>query len=61
MTLGFLFWLVMVIWLLFWALGNFTPQGQPYWNRAGWLVGYILFFLLGWAVFGPAIQGPGIR
>ena len=41
-------WLIMLLWLLFWAFGNFTPQGQPYWNRGGWLVGFLLFFLLGW-------------
>jgi hypothetical protein len=40
------------------AFGNFTPAGQPYWNRGGWLVGFLLFFLLGWAVFGFMIQGP---
>lgn len=61
MTIGFVFWLIMLIWIIFWAFGNFTPQGQPYWNRGGWIVGFILFFLLGWAVFGFAIQGPGVR
>jgi hypothetical protein len=58
MSIGFVFWLIMLIWIVFWAFGNFTPAGQPYWNRGGWLVGFLLFFLLGWAVFGFMIQGP---
>ena len=39
------------------AFGTFTPAGQPYWNRGGWLVGFVLFFILGWATFGFVIQG----
>src|SRR4029077_17626365 len=56
MTIGFVFWLIMLIWLIFWAFGNFTPQGQPYWNRGGWLGGFVLFFLIGWRLFGFIIQ-----
>jgi hypothetical protein len=58
MSIGFIFWLIMLIWIVFWAFGNFTPAGAPYWNRGGWLVGFLLFFLLGWATFGFMIQGP---
>jgi hypothetical protein len=47
----------MLLWILFWAFGNFTPQGAPYWNRGGWLVGFVLFFLLGWHVFGFIVRG----
>jgi hypothetical protein len=57
MSLGFLFWLIMVVWIIFWAFGTFTPAGQPYWNRGGWLIGFVLFFILGWATFGFVIQG----
>jgi hypothetical protein len=57
MDIGFIFWLIMLLWILFWAFGNFTPSGQPYWDRGGWLVGFLLFFLVGWRVFGFIIRG----
>jgi hypothetical protein len=58
MTIGMLFWILMVIWFIF----------GLYWNRAdlaagsygvfgGNLLLFILLFLLGWKVFGFVIQG----
>lgn len=59
MSIGFIFWLLMLLWLIFgtyvyWpkdrtAVG-FGPLG------GAWLV-FILLFLLGWKVFGFIIQG----
>lgn len=63
MTIGFLFWLLMLLWLFF----------SIYWgyrvDRAGGFVvfapfgvnlfAFVLFFLLGWKVFGFIIQGSG--
>ena len=58
MTIGFLFWLLMVFWLIF----------GFYWNRndirsgndgmlGGNLMLFVLLFLLGWKMFGFPIQG----
>jgi hypothetical protein len=57
MTLGFLFWLLMILWLVFgfwqWrptAPANYAPFG-------GHLLLWVLLFLLGWRAFGFVIQG----
>ena len=62
MTIGFIFWLLMLLAIIFHIAGYWGPYaGNPNVPRfnAIWL--FILFFLLGWAVFGFAIQGPGVR
>jgi hypothetical protein len=62
-TIGFLFWLLMLLWLLFslyWGYRvdraggfvTFAPLGVNF-------IVYVLFFLLGWQVFGFIIQGGG--
>ena len=59
MSIGFIFWLIMLIWILFWGFGTWGgPQGAGYWNRGSWLPLFVLLFLLGWATFGFMIQGP---
>jgi hypothetical protein len=57
MTLSFLFWLLMILWLIFgfwqWrptAPANYAPFG-------GHLLLWVLLFLIGWRVFGFVIQG----
>jgi hypothetical protein len=62
MTIGFLFWLLMILWLIFglwcsWPAA--APDGSPraYWPLGGNLLLFILLFLLGWRVFGFVIQG----
>ncbi len=58
MSIGLLFWILMVLWLIFgfWTnqstiqAGNFAPLG-------GNLLLFILLFLLGWAAFGFIIHG----
>lgn len=53
MTLGLVFWICMLIWLLF-SLYNAWPNL----NAAGGLgLQFVLFLLLGWAQFGPPIKG----
>jgi len=55
MSIGFVFWLLMILWLV---LGLYS-------NRAalqGWLVRgdsllFVLLFLIGWKVFGFPIHG----
>lgn len=52
MTIGFLFWLLMILWLLF-GLGVLAVAGAPW---GGTLLLFILLFLLGWKVFGFVIK-----
>ena len=53
MSMGLLFWIIMVIWLL----------GHAWLVNGDWraisvnLVPWILFLLLGWQVFGAPIRG----
>ena len=55
MTIGFVFWLLMLLCLLFGAWSNFRPLPYgPVWNN---LLLWILLFLLGWKVFGWPIHG----
>lgn len=58
MTIGFLFWLLMVLWAIFglyrgWA----APPNPPYLPLAGDLLLFILLLLLGIAAFGWPIRG----
>jgi hypothetical protein len=59
MTIGFLFWLLMILWLVFGLWWNWTPA--PPNDRRGFvgnvLLLFVLLFLLGWKVFGFVIQG----
>lgn len=51
MSIGLLFWVLMVIWVVFWGWGR-TAGGSPYWpHYNGWLL-WVLFFLVGWRIFG---------
>lgn len=54
MTMGLIFWILMLIWLVFGLWQNW-----PGWQ--GWAAGnvftFILFLLLGWHAFGPPIHG----
>jgi hypothetical protein len=60
MTIGFLFWLLMVLWLFF---GVFWPHwpgagtGPAWAPLGGSLLLWILLFLLGWHAFGFPIKG----
>jgi hypothetical protein len=56
MSIGFAFWMLMILWLIF---GFFSWRG--YVGAYGWvgntLLLFILFALLGWHDFGPPIHG----
>jgi hypothetical protein len=58
MTLGFLFWLLMILWLV---LGIYTNRAQirggNYGILGGSLLLFALLFLVGWRLFGFVIQG----
>ena len=53
MTLALMFWIIMVVFLLFGGYSNRAAFGT--WAMNG-LVIWVLFALLGWAVFGAAIH-----
>lgn len=55
MTIGFIFWLIMLLTFLFGAYNNRADLGTWAW-RGDWLL-FILLFLLGWRVFGWPIAG----
>jgi hypothetical protein len=57
MTLGFLFWLLMILWLIFgfWQWRPVIPAN--YGPFGGHILLWILLFLLGWKLFGFVIQG----
>jgi hypothetical protein len=54
MPIGFIFWVIMLLILVFGFIRN-NPTFAPY--TWGWdVLLYILLFLLGWKVFGFAIH-----
>lgn len=58
MTIGFLFWLIMVVTLLFGGWFQFSsPNGRSSGLAGMSLLIWVLLFLLGWKVFGFVIQG----
>jgi hypothetical protein len=54
MSIGLLFWILMVIWFAFWMMGRWTPQ--PWSPVVNDVFLFILFFLLGWHAFGFVIH-----
>jgi len=53
MAIGLIFWVLMLLWLV---LGVYTNRANiAAWAPNGLLI-FILFALLGWAVFGPAVH-----
>jgi hypothetical protein len=59
MSIGFLFWLLMILWLLFGLYWHWPvePGRAGFGVLGGNLLLFILLFLLGWKVFGFVIQG----
>jgi hypothetical protein len=58
MPLGFLFWLLMVLWLLFGVFWSHWPMSQEnYRPFGGSLLLFVLLFIIGWKLFGFVIQG----
>lgn len=56
MPVGILFWMLMVIFLLFgvWLGWRGSPESRPL--AGGNLLIFILFFLIGWKLFGFVVQ-----
>jgi hypothetical protein len=57
MSIGLLFWVIMVIWVIFFGAWRFQGQSWPWAPHANTILFFILFFLLGWRTFGFIIQG----
>jgi hypothetical protein len=59
MPLGLIFWVIMLIWLLFGLGQHFGWFGaNPQVGVVGsTLMLFLLFLLMGWRVFGAAVQG----
>lgn len=54
MSKGFIFWVLMLLWLV---LGILVPHwGAFTWAASGSVLEWILLALLGWQVFGGAIK-----
>jgi len=54
MTIGLLFWILMLLWLILIIVPHWGVWG---WGFGGGLLGWIIIALLGWKVFGPMIHG----
>ena len=59
MTRSAIFWVLMILWLIFGVVFSW-PAGGGFWAFApvgNQLLAFVLFGLLGWQVFGPAVKG----
>jgi hypothetical protein len=57
MKIGFVFWLLMILWFIFGLYVNHTTiSGGNYAPLGGSLLLFSLLFLLGWKTFGFIIQ-----
>jgi hypothetical protein len=54
LTFGLIFWILMLLWFLFGIWGVWQPQPNWWYGHAVFL--FVLFFLLGWKVFGVPIH-----
>jgi hypothetical protein len=56
MPIGIAFWVIMLIWLVFGLFGHaFVAAGVA--ATVSTVLLFVLFFLLGWKVFGFMLQG----
>jgi hypothetical protein len=56
MTIGLAFWVIMLIWFVFGLLVHLGVVAGVYGLAANTLLLFVLFLLLGWAVFGPPLH-----
>lgn len=55
MSRGLIFWVLMLIWFVF-SLAVFGGYVGVYGARAGGVLEFVLFLLLGWQVYGPPVR-----
>ena len=56
MSIGLLYWVLFVIWILFNGWGYYAPNGAVYRDRGNSLLLVFLMFILGWRCFGFIIH-----
>lgn len=59
MEKGTIFWMLMILWAIFGYLGVSAEDASPYRRRffGAWgFLSFVLFFLLGWKIFGFVVQ-----
>jgi hypothetical protein len=56
MTLGLAFWVLMLVWAVFGALLHFGMIAGAIGAATNIILLFVLFALLGWAVFGPPLH-----
>lgn len=56
MSVGLLFWVLMVLWFFSWAATTWGAQQWPWAIHASNLLFFVLLFLLGWHSFGFVIH-----
>lgn len=60
MTLGLIFWVLMLIWAVFGLMWNWpgtAPAVGPYGPIGNTVLLFVLLLLLGWRVFGAPVHG----
>ena len=57
MTLGLIFWVLMLLWLVFGLAVHSGRLTGVYVDWGNTILLFILFLLLGWKVFGAPVQG----
>lgn len=55
MQAGVWFWILMVLWLLLGVYWSWRPP-EPRWTGGWLLLPFVLFALIGWAVFGTPVK-----
>lgn len=56
MTIVFVFWFLMLLWLILGIAQTWPAAGSKPWPLAGSVLLWVLLALLGWAQFGQAIH-----
>lgn len=51
-SIGLIFWILMLLWLAYGFWKNYTPGGIRYRSFGGHVLLWFLLFLLGWQAFG---------
>lgn len=57
MALGYAFWILMFIWLIFGLAWHFSPAVSPFGLVGSSVLLFFLIGLLGWKVFGAPLHG----
>ncbi len=56
MSIGLLFWVLMVLWFFSWAGSAWGSAQWPWFGHVNSLLFFVLLFLLGWHSFGFVIH-----